>query len=136
MSCDTNLTHFLAILQANEHYVLLARAQQQLDANEDVQGLLHDFASAKENFSEAQRFGKYHPDYTTYQRALAIAKQQLDQHPDVKDYKQAQKGVQALLNQMSIRLGSAISEHLVVPTDYFGAVVPSKNCGSSCGCGK
>ncbi len=126
---------FLAVLQQNENYQLLQQTQNLMENDEKIQKLILDFEQAKSNFEEAQRFGKYHPDYATYRRELAQAKKSLDQEPLVQKYKQSHKSVQALLNQLSIRLGTAISKHIIVPSDYFGATVTTKkSCGSGCKC--
>ncbi|MGL4952475.1 MAG: YlbF family regulator [Culicoidibacterales bacterium] len=127
---------FLVLFKKNEHYVTLQQAQQTIDCDQGVQAHIAQFEQAKETFEEAQRFGKYHPDYQMYQRALSQAKRALDLDPTIQQYKQAQKMVQDLLNQMSIALGTNISPHVVVPSDFFtGLPSAKKSCGSSCNCG-
>lgn len=127
---------FIEQLQQNEQYCAWQQAAQALEIDEQAQHLITEFNEAKMVFAEAQRFGKYHPDYQTYQRTLAQAKRNLDQYPLIAEYKTAQKRLQALLNQMSIALGNAISPHLIVPSDFFsGKRAPKKSCGSSCQCG-
>ncbi|MGL4623831.1 MAG: YlbF family regulator [Culicoidibacterales bacterium] len=133
---DGLLQPFITLLQTNTHYCTWQQVSMAIETDETAQQLLEQFNQAKDTFAEAQRFGRYHPDYQTYQRALAQAKRELDQYPLIVDYKQAQKQVQVLLNQMSIMLGQAVSPHIIVPSDFFtGQVPPKKSCGSNCQCG-
>lgn len=130
------LEPFIKLFQQSEQYATWQQAGEVLETNDQAQQLLAKFNQAKEDFAEAQRFGKYHPDYQQYQRNLAQAKMELDHEPVIVAYKQAQKQLQAVLNQMSIALGTAVSPHLIVPSDFFsGKSLAKKSCGTSCKCG-
>ncbi|MGL5550279.1 MAG: YlbF family regulator, partial [Culicoidibacterales bacterium] len=120
---EQQLEAFLTVLAKNENYENLQRLSHEIDCDQIVQPLIIEFEQAKLAFEQAQRFGKYHPDYQAYQRRFAQAKRELDLNPKIQAYKQAHKLVQALLNQMSIALGTAISPNLVVPSDFFTGVV-------------
>ncbi|WP_455661858.1 YlbF family regulator [Pradoshia sp.] len=111
------------------HYIDSLR-QMKLDpvAQEKIQ----TFNSLKDSYEEVQRFGRYHPDYKTVTRAIREAKREMDLHPSIIEYKQAENGLQQLLDEISTLLGHSVSPHIKVPT---GNPFFESSCGGGCGSG-
>ncbi len=111
------------------HYIDSLR-QMKLDpvAQEKIQ----TFNSMKDSYEEVQRFGRYHPDYKTVTRAIREAKREMDLHPSIIEYKQAENGLQQLLDEISTLLGHSVSPHIKVPT---GNPFFESSCGGGCGSG-
>ncbi|ALA69294.1 regulator [Geobacillus stearothermophilus 10] len=114
------------------------RAFWRLKQDRRTQQLIARFVKLKERYEEVQRFGKYHPDYRDVMKEVREAKRELDLHETVAAFKEAEKAMQELLDEISVLIGKAVSEHVKVPTGnpYFLSAGCSGGCGAggSCGC--
>ncbi len=114
------------------------RAFWRLKQDRRAQQLIARFVKLKERYEEVQRFGKYHPDYRDVMKEVREAKRELDLHETVAAFKEAEKAMQELLDEISVLIGKAVSEHVKVPTGnpYFLSAGCSGGCGAggSCGC--
>ncbi|WP_394532328.1 YlbF family regulator [Priestia aryabhattai] len=104
--------------------------------NKDLhaQALIAQFVKIKEQYEDVQRFGKYHPDYKTITRQVRDVKRQVDLHATIAAFKKAENELQKLLDEISVILGQAVSEHVKVPTGnpFFDT---GSSCGGGCGSG-
>ncbi|WP_228307420.1 YlbF family regulator [Priestia sp. J2] len=101
-----------------------------LNKDSHAQALIAQFVKIKEQYEDVQRFGKYHPDYKTITRQVRDVKRQVDLHATIAAFKKAENELQKLLDEISVILGQAVSEHVKVPTGN-----PFFDTGSSCGGG-
>ena len=99
-----------------------------LNKDSHAQALIDEFVKIKEQYEDVQRFGKYHPDYKTITRQVRDVKRQVDLHATIAAFKKAENELQKLLDEISVILGQAVSEHVKVPTGN-----PFFDTGSSCG---
>jgi cell fate (sporulation/competence/biofilm development) regulator YlbF (YheA/YmcA/DUF963 family) len=92
------------------------------------------FTSLKDMYEEVQRFGKYHPDYKKINLETREAKRAMDLHQTIAEFKRAETDLQGVLDEISMKIGKAVSEHIKVPTGnpFFES---SSSCGGSCGTG-
>jgi cell fate (sporulation/competence/biofilm development) regulator YlbF (YheA/YmcA/DUF963 family) len=97
-----------------------------------AQEKIQTFNAMKDSYEEVQRFGRYHPDYKTVTRAIREAKREMDLHPSIIEYKQAENGLQQLLDEISMLLGHSVSPHIKVPA---GNPFFESSCGGGCGSG-
>jgi len=117
-----------------EHYQICLYKMQN---NKDTQRKIKQFVNLKELYEEVQRFGKYHPDYKRVMMQIREFKREMDLDPLVAEFKLAENDLQSLLDEVSIFIGSAVSEHIKVPTgNAFFDNGHGGGCGSggSCGC--
>ncbi|MCM3568784.1 YlbF family regulator [Neobacillus mesonae] len=106
--------------------------------NQETQRKIHRFVMLKELYEEVQRFGKYHPDYKRVMMQIRQYKREMDLDPNVAEFKLAENDLQSLLDEISMAIGGAVSEHIKVPTgNPFFDSGHGGGCGSggSCGCG-
>lgn len=118
-----------------EHYL---DCYNKLHNNKQAQAKVHAFVHLKEAYDEVQRFGTYHPDYKAVMNEIRIVKREMDMDDDVANFKKAENDLQALLDQVSVIIGRAISEHIKVPTGnpFFEQLSAcSGGCASGSGCG-
>lgn len=111
---------------------------KRLREDEEAGRIIRSFMSVKEQYEDVQRFGKYHPDYREISRKMREMKRELDLNDKVAEFKKAETELQSLLDEISIELGTAVSEHVKVPTGnpYFdGLSTCGGGCGSGGGCG-
>lgn len=111
-------------------------AKKELDEDSEAQQLISQFVQMKEKYEEVQRFGKYHPDFESVTTEIRKLKRQLDLHETIAKYKQAERKLEELLNDVSRIIADAVSPHIKVPTGnpYFDNRSCQGNCGGGCGC--
>ncbi|WP_100399454.1 YlbF family regulator [Bacillus sp. FJAT-44742] len=113
--------------------------KERMDEDSEAQELISRFTHIKEQYEEVQRFGKYHPDYKTVSTNVRQLKRQLDVNDSIGAFKNAEKELESLLNEISAEIGYAVSPNIKVPTGnpYFDNLSCGGGCGSggSCGCG-
>ncbi|WP_096154755.1 MULTISPECIES: YlbF family regulator [Bacillus] len=116
------------------------RCLYNLRTNKEAMEIVSKFVAIKEKHEEVQRFGKYHPDYRLITKETRDIKRTLDLNETVATFKEAENAIQKLLDEISVLLGRAVSEHIKVPTGnpFFDSMSScGGGCGSggSCGCG-
>lgn len=109
-----------------------------LTSDKQAQQIIQQFVETKELYEDVMRFGKYHPDYREISMRMRKIKRELDLNEKVAEFKKAERELQQLLDEISIRIGHSVSEYIKVPTGnpYFDALSCSSGCGSggSCSC--
>lgn len=112
-----------------------------LKQDSDAQQLIKEFCNIKEAFEEVQRFGKYHPDYAVISKKTREIKRKVDLNDRVVQFKQAEKNLQKLLDEISLFIGRSVSDSVKVPTgnpffDNGGCSGGGCSTGGACGCKK
>lgn len=108
-----------------------------LQQEEEVQALIQQFTAMKERYEEVQRFGKYHPDFTSVTKQMRELKRSVDLHDKIAAFKRAENDLQKLLDEISVIVGSEVSPSIKVPTGnpFFDAGGCGGGCGTGGGCG-
>jgi len=123
--------------EIGEEYLL---SLYKLQNDKEAQGIISKFTSLKDLFEDVQRFGKYHPDYKRINLETREAKRDMDMHPAVARFKRAETELQSVLDEISGRIGRAVSEQVKTPAGnpFFvssgGCSTGSCGTGGSCGC--
>lgn len=115
--------------EVGHHYI---DSLKKMRLDQAAQEKIQTFNSMKEFYEEVQRFGRYHPDYKTVTKAIREAKREMDLHPSIIEYKQAENSLQQLLDEVSMLIGHSVSPHIKVPT---GNPFFESSCGGGCGSG-
>jgi cell fate (sporulation/competence/biofilm development) regulator YlbF (YheA/YmcA/DUF963 family) len=110
------------------------RSFYRLKNDKDAQQLISQFAKTKDLYEDVQRFGKYHPDYRKISKDMRDIKRELDLNQSVFNFKKAENELQALLDEISVQVGQAVSVNIKVPTGnpFFDT---GSSCGGGCGSG-
>jgi cell fate (sporulation/competence/biofilm development) regulator YlbF (YheA/YmcA/DUF963 family) len=127
------------VLQSDiaEHYRFCL---YKLQTNQETQNKIRLFVNLKDRYEEAQRFGKYHPDYKKVMMEIRVAKREMDLDDRVAEFKRAENDLQFLLDDISALIGRSVSENIKVPTGnpFFdsagGCSTGGCSTGGSCGC--
>ncbi|WP_433749434.1 YlbF family regulator [Falsibacillus pallidus] len=110
---------------------------QKMKSSAHTQLKVRTFAKLKDQYEDVQRFGKYHPDYKRIMKEVREAKREMDLDENVAEFRRAETDLQQVLDQISVQLGGAVSEHIKVPTGnpFFDSMSScSGGCGSGGGC--
>lgn len=79
--------------------------------------LITEFTKAKVKYEEVQKYGKYHPDLKRVQLLLQKTKEALYTNELVVEYKKLEKVIQKVLNDVSMRIATAVSENIKHPNE-------------------
>lgn len=126
------LNHFIMNSQIVHTYY---QAYHDVYSNSAVAQVVKEFTKLKELYEEVQRFGKYHPDYSTINKQIRLKKREMDLLPQVAELKAAENDVQDLLDELSLLVAHAVSKDIKVPVSnpFFQSATGS--CGTGCGTG-
>ncbi|WP_054708902.1 YlbF family regulator [Bacillus sp. JCM 19041] len=111
-------------------------ARNRLNESPEAQAKVERFKKVKLAHEEVQRFGKYHPDYTSVSKEIRVAKRELDKDERIMAFKQAETELESLLNELSAVIAHTVSPSIKVPTGnpFFDSMSCSGGCGSGKGC--
>ncbi|TLS37652.1 YlbF family regulator [Pseudalkalibacillus caeni] len=114
------------------------QAKSKLKNDREAQRLIGEFIKLKDLYEEVQRFGRYHPDFLSITTRVREAKRDMDMHQTVAEYRQAEREMEDLLNEVSKLIAGEVSPMIKVPTGnpFFDKQGCGGGCGSggSCGC--
>ena len=104
--------------------------------DDHAQKLIHRFVKLKDQYEDVQRFGKYHPDFDKVTKEIRQLKRKMDMHDSIAAFKKSEDELQKMLDEISVIIGKAVSEHIKVPTGnpYFDSI-SGCGCGTGGGCG-
>lgn len=106
----------------------------QLASCKDAQELIKNFNKNKIRFDEAERFGKYYPDYDLIVKETLKSKKEMDMHDAVMNFKKCETQFLEMLTEISQIISSAVSDNIEVPSATPLSKKKNCNCGGSCGC--
>ncbi|TGB05031.1 YlbF family regulator [Halobacillus salinus] len=109
------------------------QAKFALENDKEAQRLIKQFADMKEHYEDVQRFGRYHPDYSTIMKKVRSVKREMDMHERVATFKKAERQVQKLLDEISETVAFSVSEQIKVPKN--GMALTDSGCSGGCGSG-
>lgn len=134
LNCSEELAHMILQSEIGENYLI---SLYKLQNDKDAQMKIKSFTTMKDRFEEVQRFGKYHPDYKYVNLETRTRKREMDMHPTVIAFKQAENMLQDILDQISVIVANAVSKHIKTPggNPFFESGCSSGSCGSGGGCG-
>jgi len=115
------------------------KAHMTLYNDETATNLIRSFTSMKEQYEEVERFGRYHPDYSTVMREVRSIKREMDMNPYVAEFKLRERELQRFLDDISELIAKSVSDQIMVPRDdglLGDHTCASGNCGTgqACGC--
>lgn len=98
------------------------KLQQEIKNNSEIIDLINKFEIAKEAYADVERYGgKYHPDYKIVSQQLIEAKSNLFQNSYIKEFKECEREIQLILDNIAKSLSQAVEFKM--------------NKSKSCGCG-
>ena len=113
-----------------QHY---RHCKHKLVNDPSAQRLIQRFTEVKDKYEEVQRFGKYHPDFKQISTEMRQIKRNLDLHDTIAEFKQAETGLESLLNEVSAIIAREVSPSIKVPTG--NPFFDNRGCGGGCGAG-
>lgn len=121
------------ILNSEVHHQLI-EATKAVYSNPTLVQKITEFNKTKDLHEDVQRFGKYHPDYTSIMKLIRAQKRELDMDETISALKVAENEFQDLLDEIGLIIGKTVSDAVKVPVSnpFFQT---DTGCGGSCGTG-
>ena len=113
-------------IKESKDYIELVKLNKRINESNDIQEKQANFLKYREKYTDAKKYGKYHPDLSKIQNEFSKAKEALYNIDEIKQYKACEKNLQKMLDQISIELGQAISSFIPVPNE-LGLVSKKKD---------
>lgn len=123
------------MILSSEQFYRYLDAHRAVYTNSSLVKEINDFTILKDRYEEVQRFGKYHPDYSSVMKNIRVTKRKLDMVDDVANLKVAENELQDLLDEVSLLIGKTVSEGVKVPVSNPFFASSGSSCGSGCGTG-
>jgi len=104
-------------IKSKKEYQRLLQLKNIMDINPDIIKLITDFNTAKEKYSEVAKYGKHHPDLKAVRVTLAKCKEALFTNEIVSEYKELEKEIQKVLDEISRKIAGAVSVKIKHPNE-------------------
>ena len=76
--------------------------RHEIETSVEIKNLIANFERAKQSYAEVERYGgKYHPDYKDVSKRLVEAKTALFQNETVQKFKNCEKSIQSILDEIA-----------------------------------
>lgn len=105
-------------------------AKARLEDDAEAQELIRQFQIVKDDFSEAQRFGIFHPNYHEAKEKAILFQTKINQHPTIAAFRKAEQALDHLLYQVSATIAQAVSPTIKVPANEGTAQWQKQSCRS------
>lgn len=102
------------------------RLQKQLRNDHEAQKIITGFQKVKENYEDAQRFGRFHPNYHEAKREAQRYQKEMFSHSLIQAYLESEKMLDKLLYDVSCVLANSVSTAIMVPNDLWNK--PNRGC--------
>lgn len=109
--------------------------KQQIEQDPEIQQAIRRFQRAKQNFEEAKRFGRYHPNYHEMLEKAKEAQEELNAFEAVRRFKEAEERLDDLLYEVSRTIAHSVSESIKVPSNRIMPRACGCGAGGGCQCG-
>lgn len=95
------------ILQ-NEIFKELDRLNLKLENSTEVSVLMKKFNSFNEKYLSASKYKEHYPDFDVLKKSLSKAKEELYSNRIVKEYKNCEKNIENILNDITTKISNVI----------------------------
>ena len=131
---ENQLEHMMTSLRQSKALLDYCMAKKTLSCNEKSQQRIRDFQKAEDDFSKVQSYGKWAPDYEKRRVALVEAKQVMDCDALVRRFKEQEKNVGILLDQLSVQIFQSVIPE--IPIEMQASSFLSLSSLRHCNCSK
>ena len=104
-------------IKENEIYIRLVELKHIIETDQDIVALVETFNKVKVKYEEVQKYGKYHPDLKKVSLELKDIKETLYTNGIIKEYKQLEKKLQRMLDDISRSVAQTVSHKIKHPNE-------------------
>ncbi|MBI5974492.1 YlbF family regulator [Staphylococcus canis] len=120
------------MIQDSQIFQQYEKAKETLENDTEAKALYRDFMKIRDQYTDVQRFGRYHPDYQKIMLETRRKKRAYEMHDTVVQFKQKETELQKLLDEVASIIASSISSHVKVDA---GSPFAKNQIGCGCGSG-
>ena len=104
------------IKEKNEYKKLL-KLKKIIDTDKQIIKLVEVFNKTKIKYNEVSKYGEHHPDLKEARKELSISKEKLFTNKIIREYKQLEKEIQNLLDDISRKIAKSVSPKIKHPNE-------------------
>ena len=104
-------------IKDKKEYVRLLELKKLMDTDTVIIKLINEFNDAKIKYNEVSKYGKHHPDLKEVRLVLASAKEALFTNKIINEYKQLEKEIQKILDNVSRKIAQSVSPKVKHPNE-------------------
>ena len=104
-------------IKDKKEYVRLLELKKLMDTDIEIIKLIAEFNDVKTKYNEVSKYGKYHPDLKEVRLVLASAKKALFSNVVISEYKQLEKEIQKILDNISRKIAQSVSPKVKYPNE-------------------
>lgn len=98
-------------------YIRMIELNKQMKESKSISTLVDVFNRVKTKYDEVSKYGKHHPDLKKVQIELKDAKENLYNNDIIKEYKNCERQIQKVLNNISKEIANTISHKIKHPNE-------------------
>lgn len=102
------------------------RLKNQVYVDSEAKKLIVGFKKIKDLYEEAQRFGRFHPNYHEAKKEAQYYQKEMYTYPLIRAYMESEKELDKLLYDVSCILAHSVSDEVMVPNDSWNRT--SRGC--------
>ena len=104
-------------IKGKKEYIRFLELKKIMDTDESVKEIIKAFSKAKEKYSEVSKYGKYHPDLQDVRIELVKTKEAVFSNNIISEYKQLEKDIQKILDNISREIAVSVSPKIKHPNE-------------------
>lgn len=116
------------LISSSEEARSYLKLKKMIQDDAKAKKIIKEFEQLKDRYEEAQRFGRFHPNYHEAKREAQSYQKQMFTHPLIGAYVEAEKKVDKLLYDVSCLLAQSVSNEILVPNDLWNRSTGGCKC--------
>jgi cell fate (sporulation/competence/biofilm development) regulator YlbF (YheA/YmcA/DUF963 family) len=104
-------------IKENHKYKRLLELREKMEQDDGLKELIHTFKIQNEKYQEVKQYSNFHPDLNRVQLEFSKAKEALYSNEIIREYKNLEKELQALLDGISKEISSSVSKKIKHPNE-------------------
>lgn len=105
-------------IKSLKQYKRLKELSLIINQNQEIRTMIETFNKYKLKYEEASKYGSHHPDLKQIQINLKDAKEILYNNDIIKEYKDCEKQIQSILNNVSKEIAQTVSNKIKHPNEF------------------
>jgi cell fate (sporulation/competence/biofilm development) regulator YlbF (YheA/YmcA/DUF963 family) len=98
-------------------YKRLIELKAIIQNDEETSSLVLAFKKLNDQYLEVSKYGKHHPDLKKVKQLFSLKKEELYNHPLIREYKQCEKKIETVLTEVATELAISVSKKIKHPNE-------------------
>lgn len=104
-------------IKDKKEYLRLLELKKIMDTDSTIIELITNFNKMKVKYEEVSKYGKFHPDLKEVRIKLGKTKEALFTNKVISEYKELEKAIQKILDDVSRKIAKSVSPKIKYPNE-------------------